>query len=69
MTPPKGKLISIIGCGSASGAAVPPFFVFPGKKMQRQWLTGGKDIIPGTDGTLFYFLAYSTISSLISSMM
>ncbi|XP_052275610.1 fumarate hydratase, mitochondrial-like [Dreissena polymorpha] len=43
------NLVTIIGCGNAIGKSVPPFFVFPGKRMKSQLLDGGVD---GVDGTV-----------------
>jgi len=31
VTSGKGKTVTLIGAGSASGSAIPPYFVFPGK--------------------------------------
>ena len=33
-----GKTVTILGCISASGMAIPPFFVFPGKRMNPKLL-------------------------------
>ncbi|XP_053374904.1 uncharacterized protein LOC128547163 [Mercenaria mercenaria] len=39
----------MIGCGSASGVSIPPFFVFPGKRMNSDLLNGAS---PGASGTM-----------------
>ena len=39
--------ITVICCGSASGSAVPPFFVFPEEKMMRELMEGAT---PGAEG-------------------
>ena len=39
--------ITILGCGSASGVAVPPYFVFPGVRMRSELLEGAT---PGANG-------------------
>ncbi|KAL5006411.1 hypothetical protein ScPMuIL_015217, partial [Solemya velum] len=46
----KSQTTTIIGCGSASGTAIPPFFVFAGKKWNNQLLEGGT---PGCSGTIY----------------
>ena len=43
----KSSTITIIGCGSASGMAVPPYFVFPGAKMKLELVEGAT---PGAAG-------------------
>ena len=47
MTSGKSATTTIIGCGSAAGVAVPPFFVFPGARMRSDLLEGTS---PGADG-------------------
>ncbi|KAH3864459.1 hypothetical protein DPMN_027477 [Dreissena polymorpha] len=42
----KGQTSTIIGCGSASGVAVPPFFVFAGKQCIPDLMKGAS---PGAD--------------------
>ena len=49
VTSGKGKTVTILGCGSASGVAVPPYFVFPGKNMNGRLLEGAT---PGASGTV-----------------
>ena len=45
----KSSTTTVLGCGSAAGVAIPPFFVFEGTRM-RQELMEGKS--PGADGTV-----------------
>ena len=45
----KSKTVTIIGAGNALGNQIPPFFVFPGKRMMPE-LFNGKSV--GTDGLL-----------------
>ena len=45
----KGQTTTIIGCGSASGVTVPPFFVFAGKRLIPEVLKG---VSPGADGMM-----------------
>ena len=45
----KSSNITILGCGSSSGMAVPPYFVFPGKRMMPDLIFGAT---PGADGCL-----------------
>ena len=45
----KVKTVTILGCGSASGVAIPPFFVFPGKRRNSDLLYGSN---PGASATL-----------------
>ena len=47
VTSGKSATTTIIGCGSAAGVAVPPFFVFPGARMRSDLLEGTS---PGADG-------------------
>lgn len=49
VTSGRGKTITILGGGSASGVAIPPFFIFPGKRMRPELLNGAS---PGTSGTV-----------------
>lgn len=49
VTSGKSKTITILGCGSAGGVAIPPYFVFPGKRMLPDLLNGST---PGADGTV-----------------
>ena len=49
VTSGKSSTVTILGCGSASGMAVPPYFVFPGKRMMPDLLTGAS---PGADGCM-----------------
>ena len=41
--------VTVIGCGNAIGTQVPPFFVFPGKRMNQDYLNHTS---VGTDGTV-----------------
>ena len=45
----QGKTVTILGCGSASGVAIPPFFAFPGKRMNSDLFHGST---PGASATL-----------------
>ncbi|XP_076107558.1 uncharacterized protein LOC143075858 [Mytilus galloprovincialis] len=36
----KGETVTILGCGNAAGSALPPFFIFPGQKVNDQLLEG-----------------------------
>lgn len=49
VTSGKGQTVTIIGGGSASGMQIPPFFVFPGKRMNPDLLQGAS---PGASGTV-----------------
>ena len=49
ITTGKSKTITVLGCGSASGVAIPPYFVFLGKRMMLDLL---KDASPGANGTM-----------------
>jgi hypothetical protein len=49
VTSGKGKTVTIIGAGSASGMAIPPYFIFPGKRMNADLLKGAS---PGACGTV-----------------
>ncbi|XP_061186996.1 uncharacterized protein LOC133195149 [Saccostrea echinata] len=49
VTSGRGKTITILGGGSASGVSIPPFFVFPGKRMMPELLSGAS---PGASGTV-----------------
>lgn len=49
VTSGKSKTITVLGCGSASGVAIPPYFVFHGKRMLPDLLKG---CLPGTAGTV-----------------
>ena len=40
ITTVKSKTITVLECGSASGVAIPPYFVFPGKRMMPDLLKG-----------------------------
>ena len=39
--------MTVIGCGSAVGNALPPFFIFPGKKMNDELM---QEATPGAVG-------------------
>ncbi|XP_052074500.1 uncharacterized protein LOC127712221 isoform X2 [Mytilus californianus] len=45
----KGERVTILGCGNAIGNALPPFFIFPGQKMDDKLVEGSS---PGTVGTV-----------------
>ena len=49
VTSGKGETITLIGCGNAVGNAIPPYLVFPGKRMLDGLLEGSS---PGTVGTV-----------------
>jgi len=49
VTSGKGPTVTLIGCGSASGTAIPPFFSFPGKRMNGSFLAGKS---PGAAATM-----------------
>ena len=40
---------TVLGCGNASGFAVPPYFVFKGKRMMDDLINGA---MPGAAGTV-----------------
>jgi hypothetical protein len=40
VTTGKSQTITLLGCGSASGYAIPPYFVFPGKWFSEQLMQG-----------------------------
>ena len=40
VTSGESKMVTIIGCGSAAGQQIPPFFVFPGEKMVDTLMEG-----------------------------
>ncbi|KAJ8297691.1 hypothetical protein KUTeg_024222 [Tegillarca granosa] len=50
VTSPRSQTVTVIGAGSASGIAVPPYFVFPGARMMPDLKCGispfNKDAIP-----------------------
>ncbi|KAJ8297689.1 hypothetical protein KUTeg_024220, partial [Tegillarca granosa] len=46
VTSPRSQTVTVIGAGSASGIAVPPYFVFPGARIMPDLL---KDGTPGAD--------------------
>ena len=47
VTTGKSQTITLLGCGSASGYAIPPYFVFPGKRFSEQLMQGAT---PGAAG-------------------
>ena len=49
VTSGKSQTTTIIGCGSASGVAIPPFFVLAGKRMIPDLMAGTS---PGAAGTM-----------------
>ena len=36
----KSQMTTILGCGSASGVAIPPFFIFAGKTLMPELMEG-----------------------------
>ncbi|XP_052257808.1 uncharacterized protein LOC127862643 [Dreissena polymorpha] len=49
VTGSRGKNVTVIGCVNGVGQQVPPYFVFPGQRMQPSLLDG---VTPGTNGTV-----------------
>ena len=49
VTAGRSKTTTLLGCGSAGGVAIPPFFVFPGKRMLPELMDGAT---PGAAGTV-----------------
>ena len=49
VTSERSQTVTVLGCGNAMGTAIPPFFVFPGKRMLPSLLEGST---PGCDGTV-----------------
>jgi hypothetical protein len=49
ITSGKGSTVTVIGCGNALGQQIPPYFIFPGKRMRQELLQGST---PGADGTV-----------------
>ena len=47
VTAGRPKTTTILGCGSAGGVAIPPFFVFPGNRMLPELMDGAT---PGAAG-------------------
>lgn len=47
VTTGKSSTVTILGCGSASGVAIPPYFVFPGMRMRTELMEGAT---PGATG-------------------
>ena len=47
VTAGRSKTTTILGCGSAGGVAIPPFFVFPGNRMLPELMDGAT---PGAAG-------------------
>ena len=46
---PQSSTTTVLGCGNASGFAVPPYFVFKGKRMMDDLINGAT---PGAAGTV-----------------
>lgn len=44
----KGKNITILGCSSASGMAIPPYFELPGEPIRPELLHGAHVATSGT---------------------
>jgi hypothetical protein len=40
VTAGRSETITFFGCGNAAGNSIPPYFVYPGKKMQSRWMDG-----------------------------
>ena len=49
MTSARGQTVTLIGCWSAAGVRVPPFYVFPGKRWKDDLLDSST---PGSAGTM-----------------
>ena len=49
VTSERGQNVTTIGCGNAAGVSIPPYLVFPDKKMLPELL---KDATPGCDGSV-----------------
>ena len=49
VTPPKGTLTTIIGCGNALGTQIPPYFVFQGVNFHQRYTSKSTQ---GTQGTV-----------------
>lgn len=49
VTSERGQNVTAIGCGNAAGASIPPYLVFPDKRMLPELL---KDATPGCDGSV-----------------
>ena len=49
VTSERGQNATVIGCGNAGGASIPPYLIFPGKRMLPELL---KDATPGCDGAV-----------------
>ncbi|XP_045188135.2 uncharacterized protein LOC123546012 [Mercenaria mercenaria] len=49
VTSGKIQTVTLIGCGSASGYALPPYLIFPGKRLLPDLLEGSS---PGATGTM-----------------
>ncbi|XP_048252703.1 MFS-type transporter clz9-like [Haliotis rufescens] len=49
VTTSRSSTTTVIGCGNASGSSIPPYFVFKGKRMREELLSGST---PGAAGTV-----------------
>ena len=49
VTSGKAQNVTLIGCVNAAGQQIPPYFIFPGKRMMDSLLDGAT---PGADGTV-----------------
>lgn len=49
ITSSRGKNVTVIGCGNAAGNHVPPYFIFPGKRWNNDFLDG---TCPGASGEM-----------------
>lgn len=49
ITSPRGKNVTLIGCGNAAGSYIPPYFIFPGKRWSEDLL---QNTCPGTAGEM-----------------
>ena len=49
VTAGRSETITFFGCENAAGNSIPPYFLYPGKKMQSRWMDGST---PGAVGTV-----------------
>ena len=49
VTSERGQNVTVIGCGNAWGASIPPYLISPGKRMLPELL---KDATPSCDGAV-----------------
>lgn len=48
VTSGRSSMVTVLGCGNALGSAIPPYFVFPGKRMRAELLEGASTGASGT---------------------